>query len=320
MDKKISVIIPIYNTEKFLARCVDSVINQTYTNLQIILVDDGATDSSPAICDNYAKKDPRVTVIHKKNGGLSSARNAGIDAAEGDYIGFVDSDDFISPTMYESLLNNIGSTDNELANAMYVRYFDDGSQTPSIVPHTTNEQVSSVDFIRELMLHVGDVSVCTKLFPKKLLDNLRFCEGKCNEDLLFMIDLLTRIEKVNFVGEVGYYYYTRSGSLSSGYGKAVEDMVGNSVAVVNSVLSTHPQLKAEAERFALYQHMAYFLLLPQELANKKNEIYVNALKYIRNKTVANIGNKYLNTKCKAILLAFCVAPKFFIKLFKLLKK
>ncbi len=106
IEKKVSVIVPIYNAEKYLNKCLESIIGQTYKNLEIILVDDGSSDNSPTICDAWAQIDSRIRVIHKKNGGVSSARNAGIDLAQGDYIGFVDADDWIEPNMYEVLINN----------------------------------------------------------------------------------------------------------------------------------------------------------------------------------------------------------------------
>ena len=108
---KISIIVPVYKVEKYLDKCVNSIVGQTYKNLEIILVDDGSPDNCPAMCDEWAQKDSRIKVIHKKNGGLSSARNAGLDACTGDYIGFVDSDDWIEPDMYEYLLN-IGMKNN----------------------------------------------------------------------------------------------------------------------------------------------------------------------------------------------------------------
>lgn len=103
-EKLLSVIVPVYNVEQYLARCIDSILQQSYRNLELILVDDGANDSSGAICDQYAQKDPRVNVIHKENGGLSSARNAGLDAAKGEYVGFVDSDDWIEPGAYAAMI------------------------------------------------------------------------------------------------------------------------------------------------------------------------------------------------------------------------
>ena len=115
MNPMISVIVPIYNVEKYLARCVDSIVNQTYKNLEIILVDDGSPDRCPQMCDDYAEKDSRIKVIHKKNGGLSDARNAGMAVATGEYISFIDSDDWIETSMFELLLNNIFQYDCEIS-------------------------------------------------------------------------------------------------------------------------------------------------------------------------------------------------------------
>lgn len=305
---KISVIVPVYNMEKYLCRCVDSILAQTYPDIQIILVDDGSVDRSAAICDAYAEKDHRVTVVHKENGGLSSARNAGIDAAQGEYIGFVDSDDYISPEMYEKLVEHMG-TGREIANVMYVRADENGVTSPSRVPHTQDEIIPASDFVKEVMLHLGDISVCTKLFHRSIFQDLRFLEGKLNEDLLFVLDAMARIERVCFVGHVGYYYFTRSGSISSGYGKAVIDMVGNSLMARDLVKTVFPVLKTEAERFALYQHMAYLLLVPREYANKSNVVYVDALQFIRRHTWANLGNPYLSIKNKLTLCGLTVMPK-----------
>ena len=115
MDAIISVIVPVYNVEEYLERCVDSILRQTYTNLEVILVDDGSTDNCPQICEQYASFDKRVRVIHQSNGGLFAARNAGIDAAKGEYLSFIDSDDFISEDMYTSLYGNLKKYDADIA-------------------------------------------------------------------------------------------------------------------------------------------------------------------------------------------------------------
>ena len=119
MSEKISVIVPIYKTEQFLSKCIDSIINQTYKNLEIILVDDGSPDNCPKICDEYAKRDNRIKVIHKENGGLSSARNAGIEIATGDFSAFVDSDDWIDSDMYESLVKLSDEYNADIAECGY---------------------------------------------------------------------------------------------------------------------------------------------------------------------------------------------------------
>ena len=308
-NKKISVIVPVYNTEAYLARCVDSILAQTYPHIEIILVDDGATDASPDLCDRYAAEHPHVKVIHKQNGGLSSARNAGLDAATGDYIGFVDSDDYVSPDMYRILAERLESGDAEIANAMYVRAFEDGETAPSRVPHSTDEDITALQFSRELMLHTGDVSVCTKLFRAEIFDGVRFPEGKLNEDLLFMLDVMARVRKIAFAAHVGYYYFVRSGSTSSGYGKAVIDMVGNSLAAKQIVDAAYPALARETLRFTLYQHMAYLLLVPASDAKKSNRVFADAVKYLRKHAMSGLSNPYLSSKNKLVILMLALSPR-----------
>ncbi|MBQ9861547.1 MAG: glycosyltransferase [Clostridia bacterium] len=309
LDKKVSIIVPTYNTEVYLERCVDSLLAQTHTNIEIILVDDGSTDSSPSICDRYAAQDARVRVVHKPNGGLSSARNAGLDVASGDYIGFVDSDDYVSNEMYALLAQHLDNSGCDIANVMYVRVDEEGKTYPSKVPHDCDCELSSTDFVRELMLHTGDVSVCTKLFRRELFSDVRFVEGKLNEDLLFMLEVFSHVKSVAFVGHVGYYYFVRSGSTSSGYGKAVIDMVGNSLHAKAAVEEHFPTLKKEALRFVLYQHMAYLLLVPREEAHAGNEVYKNALAYIRRNALKSIDNPYLKRKNKLTIILQTVFPR-----------
>lgn len=178
MDMLISVIVPIYKVESYLNRCIDSIINQTYKNLEIILVDDGSPDRCGEICDNYAKLDSRIRVIHKINGGLSSARNAGLKIAKGDYIGFVDSDDYIKTDMYENLINACIMNECHVSGVRYERRYQNGLKEDSLTVITDNSLKSSEEYFRELLLHVGDVSVCTKLFEKSILENLFFDERK----------------------------------------------------------------------------------------------------------------------------------------------
>ena len=308
-NKKVSVIVPVYNMEKYLSRCVDSILSQTYADLEVILVDDGSKDSSAAICDQYAERDGRIKVVHKANGGLSSARNAGLDLATGDYIGFVDSDDYISPEMYSVLCHHIENSDCEIANVMYVRADENGRTTPSKVPHNTDKEIEAEQFAKELMLHTGDVSVCTKLFRAELFKNIRFPEGKLNEDLLFILDVLGGVKKIAFAAHVGYFYFTRSGSISGGYGKAVIDMVGNSLLAKQTVDTAFPSLRKETERFAIFQHMAYLLLVPEKDAKKENIVYISALKYLRRNAVRAIFNRNLTLKNKLAIILLSVMPK-----------
>ena len=307
MNDLISVIIPVYKVEDYLSRCVDSVLAQTYRNLEIVLVDDGSPDRCPELCDAYARQDERVKVIHKKNGGLSSARNAGIDAACGDYISFVDSDDCIVETMYEDLLCAV-KTGATLANARYERLFPDGTTAPSRVPHIGTDEITGMQFAEELLLHTGDVSVCTKLFPKAFFQNLRFPEGVLNEDLLFFFSALERIDTIRFTGKVGYYYFVRSGSISGGSGKSLRDMVSNALTVRETVYKNYPALTRQADRFALIQHSAYLLNAPCD-GNAGDPFYFDVLQYLRKNAMKNRNNPYLTARDKAIIFSLAIFPR-----------
>lgn len=316
--KKISVIIPVYNVEKYLNKCVDSVVAQTYQNLQIILVDDGSTDGSSKICDAYAEADSRITVVHKQNGGLSSARNEGMKIADGDYVTFLDSDDYVSPTAYEELYKLIeNSTSDTIACTCFRRVDEAGNVMERKDPHSTPGVTSGIGYLRELLLHIGDVSVCTKLFPRKLLEDRHFDENRLNEDLLFMTGFISSFQTIAYTGTVGYYYLVRNNSTSSGYGKAVEDMAPNAVAVNKIVQQQYPELSEEGNRFALFQNMAYLLLVPKNLRTKSNEKYLAALRYLRSNFFKfGITNRYLGVKNKLIIFALILCPSFAIKLFQ----
>lgn len=308
MKDIISVIIPIYNMEKYLKRCVESVCLQSYQELEIILVDDGSTDDSGKICEEYAAIDKRIKVIHKKNGGLSSARNAGLDVATGKYVGFLDSDDYISVEMYEQLF--LAVSENDVACNLFVRVDEFDNILPKNDYHKMGGQLTGKEYLKELLLHIGDVSVCTKLFSKEVIGDIRFQEGVLNEDLLFIISVLPQINNMIYTGHVGYFYLTRSDSISSRYGKAIEDMVSNSLIVYSFVRKEYPDLEEEAIRFALYQHMAYLLMVPKKLAVADNLLYINALKFLRkNFLKKGVLNSYLSKKSKMIMLGQMIAPR-----------
>lgn len=308
LDKKISVIIPVYNVKDYIEKCVESVLNQTYKNLEIILVDDGSTDTSGDLCDTLSLKDNRIKVIHKANGGLSSARNAGLNSATGNYIGFIDSDDYIATDFYETLIAK-SVDDKTIACSHIVRVDENGNITPRNDVHLCGDNITGKEFIRELLLHTGDVSVCSKLFSTKTIGTKRFDETKLNEDLLFIIDVLSDIEQIVFTKRIGYYYFCRSGSISSRYGKAIEDMVDNSLIVKDWVTKVYPDLRSEAERFALTQHMAFLLLIPKQLRTRENQNYREVCNYMRVNFFKNgLFNKHITNRNKMIMLGLVLMP------------
>ena len=173
MEKLISVIIPVYNVELYLRRCVDSVINQTYKLLEIILVDDGSTDSSGKICEEYSKTDNRIKVIHKTNGGLSDARNAGIEICKGDYITFVDSDDWIDPDLVKHLYDIIVKFNADISIGMYKKVYDNFINDKCIKEFYNVYEYAGTKALEELYVHRSfGVHACGKLYKRNLFDTL----------------------------------------------------------------------------------------------------------------------------------------------------
>ena len=215
-NKKISVIVPIYNVEKYLNRCVDSIINQTYKNLEIILVDDGSPDNCGKICDEYAKKDNRIKVVHKENGGVSSARNVGLNIATGDYIGFVDGDDWIDLYMYEKLLYNSIKYNSDITCCNAITYLNN-----KFIPsdYDKNVKVFSVEeFIKKLMLGDCQRSVWSMLYSKKIIKDTFFNENICfSEDYLFNYEVGIKSKKIVNIGQDLYYYFVRNTSMTNDY-------------------------------------------------------------------------------------------------------
>ena len=207
----ISVIIPIYNVDKYLSRCIDSVINQTYKNLEIILVDDGSTDNSGKICDEYALKDTRIKVIHKQNGGVSSARNVGLDIAKGEYIGFIDSDDYIESDMYEFLYDLLIKNNTEISCC---NKFDFNSITNKYLPDKCFPKEGILSLNEVLQDIGGGFHIVTKIFNKNLINNIRFNEKfAIGEDLLFCFKVLKNSKKTIFKNIAKYYYYNNQNSV-----------------------------------------------------------------------------------------------------------
>lgn len=214
MGDNISVIVPIYKVENYLHRCVDSIINQTYTNLEIILVDDGSPDKCPRICDEYAKKDSRIRVIHKKNGGLSDARNAGLDIATGEYIGFVDSDDYISLHFYQKLINVMKVSDSDIVECE-IKKFKDTDEIDYIENNKLDfKTFNTYEAMEDLILNnILSVTVWNKLYKREVIEKFRFKVGKTNEDDFYTYLAFDNSNKISKLDEELYYYLQREDSI-----------------------------------------------------------------------------------------------------------
>ena len=207
----ISIIIPVYNVKEYLDKCVRSVLEQTYTDIEVILVDDGSTDGSGDICDGYVAKDPRVTALHKTNGGLSDARNYGIDQAHGDLIGFVDGDDWIHPQMYEILLKVMEDSGADIAACRFTSDEKDRFMDP-IDPDSLSMEVFSST---QAMINFRKTFVCAwnKLYRCSIFDDLRYPVGRLHEDEYLLHYIYRRCDRVAVVDSTLYFYVQRTGSI-----------------------------------------------------------------------------------------------------------
>lgn len=211
----ISVIVPVYNMEKYLPACLDSILGQSFQELEVIIVDDGSKDGSPLICDQYAGMDSRVQVIHKENGGQGSARNRALDIAKGEYIGFIDSDDWIAPDMYESLLETARQYQADITICETVAVYEDGRKEV----HRRHNGLLQMDRKTAMLHSLDDTAICShspcnKLYRRELFEGLRFLEDRLLEDSALMYRLIDRAHTVVYTDRVGYYIRCDSGSVS----------------------------------------------------------------------------------------------------------
>lgn len=209
MKNLISVIVPVYNVEKYLKQCIESIINQTYKNLEIILVDDGSTDNSGSLCDDYAAKDTRIKVIHKENGGLSDARNAGLDICTGDFIGFVDSDDWLELNMYEVMLKNILVNNCDIVSCgHYVEY-----KNKNYKAYFKNKIIKKSDIVKDYYAENNVFyAPWMRLYKKYIWKSLRFPKGKIYEDVFVFLDSFLEAEKIVSISDCLYHYRQRKSS------------------------------------------------------------------------------------------------------------
>ena len=180
MEKPVSIIVPVYQVKDYLRQCVDSILNQTFKDYELILVDDGSTDESGKICDEYSMKDPRIIVIHKTNGGLSDARNAGIEIAKGKYFSFIDSDDIVTDDFIESLYNCIEENKCKLAISNITAFYEDGTENEAFYKPVDSPKVVVGD---ERYKSVVRPSACNKMYARDLFDEIKYPKGKLYEDL-----------------------------------------------------------------------------------------------------------------------------------------
>lgn len=226
LNSLVSIIIPIYKVEPFLRQCLDSVVNQTYANLEIVLVDDGSPDDCPQICDEYASKDNRIIVIHKKNGGLSDARNAGLDICRGGYIYFLDGDDVLPQNCIETLYEVISQENAEIASSSYIEFKNDEQLSKKA---TLSDHYAVINGSEALVLLCKDntpglMSSCMKIYKKECFDGIRFPKGKLYEDARTNYKIYQRCKKICYTQSPLYYYRIHEGSIMANTKGVIYDL------------------------------------------------------------------------------------------------
>lgn len=313
MQEMISVVVPVYNVKNYLERCLQAICNQTYQNLQIILVDDGATDGSGEICDRYAKQDSRIRVIHKKNGGTSSARNVGIKAATGKYIGFLDADDWAELDLYENLYQAITKEPKvKVAQMMSRNYTTDGKLVCG--PQRDDGKVVDLmakDFLHELLLHIGDSSFCTKLIDREWMQKFSFSENKLNEDFELLLTMIPELECIRTIGKVGYNINLSDGSNTRGKFKQnlYVDMLENAEKARRLVEESYPEFTTEVKKFWMVQTLDFMLHIPVDQMKKENEFYWKIKNELKQKKKEISSNPYLDGRQRKNLKILATCPK-----------
>lgn len=322
---KISIIIPIYNVENYLERCIKSVINQSLDDLEIILVNDGSTDSSGEMCDNFANEDKRIKVIHKKNGGLSSARNEGLKYATSDLVGFIDSDDWISSDMYEYLWNLQEKNDADIVSCNYMLAYD----YPTKIK---NAKIKEYVFTRNEALkkylelgafsRINDYSAWKKLYKKKLFSDVEFPDGMLFEDMPTNFRLIQKCSKYVYSTKICYFYFQNSVSITRNqYSKRHNDLIKSSEMIGLYAKKEDNDIQKLAK---ILRIKSYFSLLTKVVRFGVNDdvddVYIseNLLIPFRNEYKAFMNSKF-SWKIKILGTLYNFAWKFTKKIFQLIR-
>ena len=312
MDDLISVIIPVYKVEKWLNQCVSSVANQTYKNLEIILVDDGSPDECPRMCDEWKKKDSRVYVLHKRNGGLSDARNAGLEVCTGNWIMFVDGDDFVNQDMIRIALGVAKKNHSDLVAFDYMQVAEDCNTVSEYTSGIYEEKYLRDELLRAFVkTGKGSMVAWNKLYSKELWQVLRFPVGKIHEDEYVIIDILEQVQCATVIDSKLYYYRQRQGSIMSTLNKKGE----YDALKAFDLRCTRLKNDKELYQFALNQYL-YQLIKIYFIEDKQNRNLV-LQQFRKNMKISWITS---NWKATVIFILFSIDPFLYRKFVELIGK
>jgi glycosyltransferase involved in cell wall biosynthesis len=306
MDELISIIVPVYNTEKYLDNCIKSIINQTHTNLQIILVDDGSTDNSGKICDGYAVEDSRITVIHQKNKGLVSARKSGINMAVGSYVGFVDSDDYIDSDMYEKLLSEIVRSKSDMVHTGYYR---GDYKIVRFKGEVVRLKENRMNFLERVLVQDEIApSIWSKLFKREIIMGTYADvdeQSSYGEDLICLCSLIFKADRISLLNKAYYHYNVRNDSMSHAIDR---DGIKKEMNLYNSICKViKPYNDNNALDGILNQYLVMHLILGLDKVNdydfKIQKYYFPTPNAIQDKRIViygagDVGKDYYSQICR----------------------
>lgn len=293
MKPKISIIIPIYNVEMYLPRCIDSVLSQSFSNFELILINDGSTDQSGDICDKYAARDNRIIVIHTPNSGVSAARNRGLDMAKGEYIGFVDPDDYIDSRMYEILINKVEELNVDIAICSFAYV-----ENHKVTPHDISEECKlfnkeqAIEYYFNEKLPFDYSFLCNKLFHKKLFVSVRLNPIlSVQEDNEVFIRLLNQSASVIYIPKPLYFYYIRMDSVTQ------SGLTFKKLTVVDSLFEVYKYTHEKLPHFqneALNKYLLYYFNQVVEIV-RAGQMFNNEYFIFRKKLYKNYFPIIFNT-------------------------
>lgn len=327
---KISVIIPVFNVEKYLHKCVDSLLQQSYNDYEILLIDDGSTDDSRIIADKYAERNKLVTTYHKENGGLADARNYGIEKAKGEYITFIDSDDSVRSDYLETLIQPVDWYGADLViagsrvvyNEDYPININKDDKDYDIAANVIYCPITREECFRKVLIQEDiDVSACSKMYKKSIFESIRFPKGKLYEDIAIIGDVIENANRIYYSNYAGYNYLQRPGSIM--YGKMDErrlSLIDSTENLIHHMHNKYPSVVPEAIHRYVYSN---FHLLGRSIPYKDCDHYTsilreNILKYQEEIQTSDLYSK--KEKAASYLLKFDLhIYKIFLKAYYLLK-
>ena len=304
-DKLVSLIIPVYNQKAFLKRCLDSVLAQTYQNLEIIIIDDGSTDGSDVICNNYANIDIRIQLIHKENGGVSSARNIGLELAKGDYVTFLDSDDYLVKNYIKDSVFLCERYDADISILNMVLVNENENKEFLDVDKNDIKIMNAQTSIEEMLYQkIYTCCVAGKLYKHEVIENIHFPVGKVSEDLAVCYLILDQADKVVYSNKIGYYYRQQSSSIMHNFNSARMDALKWAKEIECFCEKKYPSI-APAARCRKFNVAVHLLLdLPDSPAYDEYRIkLLDTIKSTRTSVIIN-KNARFRDKCAAFLTYF----------------